>query len=241
MNKIEIIYSILSGTASEEEKLQFQEFLKDEENSSLFKQLKKIWDESGKVKDYKKYETKRAFYELTKRIEQNNKQKRRYYIYALSGVAAGILLVIGFFSLMKLTDFNPQTVSVVFNTETGNRSLVILPDSSKVWLNSKTQLDYDSDFGQENRNVRLSGEGYFEVKHGDKPFIVDIQEFKIKVYGTKFNISSYPDDNSIYTSLESGQISILKEGKKELFVEPGQLVIYEKENSTFKSREGRCE
>jgi len=148
-------------------------------------------------------------------------------------LSAGIILMIGLFGLMGLPQMNQQQASVVFETETGNRSVIVLPDSSKVWLNAKTQIRYDADFGNTNRNVYLSGEGFFEVTHSSKPFIVNINDFKIQVYGTKFNVSAYPDDQLISTCLEEGKISIKRQGTKELFVEPGQLIDYNKQSLVF--------
>lgn len=230
-----ISYAILSETASPDEKFQFQEMIKQEENLLLFNQYKKIWEEAKEISHFKKYDTERSFYELSRQIENKKQTRRRYFSIAATGIAAGIILMLGLFGFMQYNDLNQQQRSVVFKTETGNRSVVILPDSSRVWLNSQTQFRYDDNYDQTNRNVYLTGEGYFEVRHSDKPFIVNVNDFKIKVYGTKFNVSAYPDDQSILTCLESGKISIKKEGKKELFVEAGQLINYERKTSTFRS------
>jgi len=234
-NKVELIYSILSGTASPEEEIQFRVLMEQEENRSLYNQLKKIWDRSGEVKDYRLYDTQKAFYDLSQNIKSRKQIRKRNFVIAVSGIAAGILLMLG---LLKLTDFpsqNRQQASVAFRTESGNRSVIVLPDSSKVWLNAQTEIRYAPDFGKTDRSVFLSGECFFEVKHSDKPFIVNLKEFKIKVYGTKFNVSAYSDDQSVSTCLESGRISIKQKGAKELIVEPGQLIEYNRQKSTFSS------
>jgi transmembrane sensor len=233
-DKVEIIYSFLSGTSTEEEMLLFNELMEQKEDRLLFEQLQKIWEETPNVKKYKEYDSKRAFYELSKRIETNRKLKRRYIIATISGIAASILLIFGLWGLTKLQEENNQAV-ITFKTETGNRSELVLPDGSKVWLNAQTQINYSSDFGKSNRNVSLSGEAYFDVSHSNKPFIVDVKDFKVKVHGTKFDVSAYPDDKYIRTSLESGKISIKREGKDELIVNPGQLIKYERKTSTFQT------
>ncbi|MDX9881462.1 MAG: DUF4974 domain-containing protein [Prolixibacteraceae bacterium] len=232
-NKVEIYYAILSETASPEEKSQFQELMGHKENMLIFSQLKRIWKESGEVKNYKQYDTKRAFYALEQKLEKKRQTKKRYLLVAASGVAAGIMLMIGLFGLMRLPQTDQQQALVVFETESGNRSVVVLPDSSKVWLNAKTQIRYDSGFGKSSRNVYLNGEGFFEVKHSDKPFVVNINDLKIQVYGTKFNVSAYADDPIVSTCLEEGKISIKRQGAKELFIEPGQLIDYHKQKPGF--------
>jgi transmembrane sensor len=232
-NKVEIFYAILSGTASPEEELLFQELKGQKDNLVLFNQLKQIWNESGEVKSFKSYDPKRAFYALTQKLEHKRQIKRRYLLVAASGIAAGIILMIGLFCLVIPPGSNQHQASVVFETEAGNRSVIVLPDSSKVWLNAKTQIHYDADFGKTSRNIYLSGEGFFEVTHGRKPFIVNAGDFRIQVYGTKFNVSAYDDDPVISTCLEAGKISIKRKGTKELFVEPGQLIAYNKVSSVF--------
>ncbi len=234
-DKVEIICSYLSGTSTEEEILLFNEIMEQKEGRLLFAQLKRIWDEAPNVRNHQEYDSKRAFYELSKRMETNRKLKRRYLVATISGIAASILLVFGLWGIIKLQgDRNNQT-EITFKTETGNRSELVLPDGSKVWLNAQTQIKYSPDFGKSNRNVSLSGEAYFDVSHSTKPFVVDVKDFKIKVYGTKFNISAYPDDQYFQTSLESGQISIKKEGNEEITVKPGQLIKYERKSSAFQS------
>lgn len=230
---IEIFYTILSETATQADHIRFQELMKQEENLSLFNQLKKIWDESMAIRQYKAYDAKRAFYQITQKIENNKRSKKRYFLVAATGIAAGIIIMIGLFGLLSFPNTNPTHTMVSFKTETGNRSVVILPDSSKVWLNAQTTLSYNADFVNSNRNIFLSGEGYFEVKHSNKPFIVHTHDLQVKVYGTKFNVSAYPDDAQITTCLESGQISIKQPNAAKLYVEPGQLVTYEKLTSSF--------
>lgn len=230
----QISYTILSETASPDEKLQFQEMIRREGNLVLFNQYKKIWEEAKNLGHLKRYHTQRSFYELSKKIENKKQTRKRYRVIAGTGIAAGIILMVGLFGIMQYTNHHQDQRPVVFTTETGNRSVIVLPDSSKVWLNSRTQFSYDAGYNQTNRKVSLTGEGFFEVRHSDKPFIVSLKDFKIKVYGTKFNVSAYPDDQSVLTCLESGKISVQKEGKKEMFVAAGQLVRFERETSTFR-------
>ena len=116
----------------------------------------------------------------------------------------------------------PQGQTVHFN----------LPDGSKVILNSGSTLKFSKLFNEQQRDVYLSGEGYFEVKKDEKSFNVaypaDSPIFKLSVLGTTFNISSYPDNNKVVTSLYSGSVQIEEIATKELFMlEPNNMHIYE--------------
>ena len=87
---------------------------------------------------------------------------------------------------------------------------ITLQDGTKVWLNSGSTLNCAPDFGKKYREVKLSGEAYFEVTHNaEKPFIVEAGSFmKVKVLGTTFNIKAYPDDPYIEAALITGKITI---------------------------------
>lgn len=232
-NKVELFTAILMGTASPDEQSEFDELILKEDEKILFRQFENVWEEADNVKTYRYHNSKQAFHALNKKLLQKKQSRKKYLWVATSGIAAGIIIMIGLFSLFLQLNTMSQQATVVFETETGNRSLIVLPDSTKVWLNAKTQISYASDFGQNDRNVFLKGEGYFDVSHSIKPFIVNLGEFKVQVYGTKFNISSYEDDTEIATCLESGKISIKQAGKRELFVEPGQLITYDKSLKKF--------
>lgn len=98
----------------------------------------------------------------------------------------------------------------VLYTNKGVKGLVILPDSSKVWLNSDTKISYPEKFGGGTRNVQLSGEAYFEVKtNPDTPMVVTTNNgVKVEVLGTKFLIKSYEEDLITKTTLFSGSINL---------------------------------
>ena len=91
----------------------------------------------------------------------------------------------------------------------GGEYFLVLSDSTKVWLNSETTLRYPVQFAGDIRKVELTGEAYFEVTHNDKvPFIVTSGNQQVKVLGTHFNISSYAENENIYTTLVEGKVEV---------------------------------
>ncbi|AGA79742.1 FecR family protein [Echinicola vietnamensis] len=100
-----------------------------------------------------------------------------------------------------------------YNTLTvpyAKRFEIILPDSTHVTLNAGSSLTYPTSFeNMATRKVALIGEGYFNVKK-DKahPFIVNAGKMNVRVLGTQFNLSTYPEDNLIQTALVEGKVSI---------------------------------
>lgn len=228
----QLFITILTGRATEEEELVFKEQMRRSENRILFERIKKIWEESSNLQGYHKVDPARAFRELSKKLERKEHAKRRILLSVTTGIAAGIILMLGLFNLFRLTTSDVDHPMVI-QTEVGNRTLVLLPDSTRVWLNSLSSISYSDDFGKKERRVRLSGEGYFDVTHHKVPFVVDVNRFDIQVYGTKFNVSAYSDDKKIYTTLEEGAIGIILPNKKKLEIKPGQIATYSKTSHKF--------
>ena len=177
------------------------------ENQALFAKVKAIWNESTNLQGYHKVDQRRAFTELSRRLEAKKQNRKRFLLTSSISIAASILLMIGIFSWLQSGDNKANSVIAV-QTEIGNRTMVYLPDSSKVWLNSLSQIAYSNNFGKDSRKVTLKGEGFFEVSHSNVPFIVDVKDFQIKVYGTKFNVSAYAEDPEVKTVLQQGSIGI---------------------------------
>ncbi len=107
-----------------------------------------------------------------------------------------------------------------------------LPDNSVVWLNSGSSLRYPTTFRKESRNVELKGEAYFEVQaDSEHPFYVDTPDgLSVYVYGTKFNVAAYEDENSIEVVLETGKVNVITPDEETIVLAPGEQLLYEKEN-----------
>lgn len=113
-------------------------------------------------------------------------------------------------------------------TEAGQKSNIILPDGSRVWLNSASKVSYNSDFNVKNRNISLQGEAYFEVAEGhDHPFVVKAQDISVTAIGTKFNIRAYNEDNTITTTLVEGKV-MTEASSQTLMLNPNQEAVYDK-------------
>lgn len=83
-----------------------------------------------------------------------------------------------------------------------------LSDGTKVWLNSCTTFSFPINFSKSNREVSLNGEAFFEVaKDSNRAFRINMEDFKIKVYGTKFNVDCY-SKRTLETTLVEGCIGI---------------------------------
>lgn len=81
-----------------------------------------------------------------------------------------------------------------------------LPDGSRITLDKESRLEYDGDFGRDERNVRLVGKGFFEVeKMPDKRFVVEMGDVQVSVLGTTFDASNRTEEGIVSASLVEGR------------------------------------
>ena len=97
----------------------------------------------------------------------------------------------------------------VLLTTAGQRAQTILPDGSKVWLNSSTKIVYHNSLFSSQRRVDITGEAYFEVTHNSHiPFIVTNRGVSTKVLGTKFNVRARENEEFVITTLLEGLVNV---------------------------------
>ncbi|MEO8534918.1 MAG: FecR domain-containing protein [Flavobacterium sp.] len=130
-------------------------------------------------------------------------------------------------------------------TSAGDNTLIVpvggiyavsLSDGTKVWLNSKSTLQYPVEFSGDKRTVTLEGEAYFEVsKNPHSPFTVKTKSGNVTVLGTHFNVSSYTEDNSFITTLAEGKVKVAafnSTEKETVVLDPGQQSRVNKNGGT---------
>ncbi|HEX3008031.1 MAG TPA: FecR domain-containing protein, partial [Bacteroidales bacterium] len=115
----------------------------------------------------------------------------------------------------------------------GAKSFVTLVDGTKIWLNAGSKISYRRNFNQENRDIFLIGEAFFEVaKNKDLPFYVHSAGIIVKAIGTAFNVKAYPEEGIVETTLVEGRVSIEstgKSGKRErILMSPNQKANFYK-------------
>lgn len=103
-----------------------------------------------------------------------------------------------------------------------------LPDHSVAWLNAGSTLRYPIVFRKDNRSVELKGEAYFEVQADKKrPFYVNTPDgLSVYVYGTKFNVAAYEDEELIGTVLEKGKVNVITPNQETMELLPGEQLLY---------------
>jgi len=108
-----------------------------------------------------------------------------------------------------------------------------LPDGSTVLLNGDSKLNYDKDFGVTNREVTLSGEAYFDVRHDRLPFIVHTGKVRTTVLGTAFNIRAYKDQHDIKVTVTRGKVRVETDRQVLGTIAPNEQIAFNTTTDVF--------
>lgn len=249
-----LIARSLGGEASALEKEQLRQLL--EHDISLQQQydlLLRMWQAGDKkfpeATDQQEKNDISRILQLARQEMQPNEEipfiqtrSRKKYLYALSGIAALLILA----ALGRIFIGQEKTVQTDGGktqhlvAENGSRTRTILPDGSTVWLNAGSHISFDDNLSGPVREVTLDGEAYFDVvKQPQRPFIVHVSGYDIKVLGTAFNVKSYPADKTIETTLIRGLVEVTKHGAKKqkpVFLHPNEKLIVDKVAANKASR-----
>lgn len=114
------------------------------------------------------------------------------------------------------------------STPNGRQYIMTLADGSKAWLNAGSSLEYPVNFTGNEREVRITGEVYFEIApQPSLPFKVTAKDMEVQVLGTSFNVNAYEDEPSISTTLASGSVKIQSVGIAPAVLKPGQQARFQ--------------
>ena len=229
-----LIIRLFSGEADQVEKKIIEEWLGESaENKKLYADLREIWLSTGIQNNADNYHLEEAILKFKGQINKNKFQlKKQFNLQQLLKYAAILILALAipfsyYLGTRKVqTDNSTTTISCAF----GDKSSIVLPDSSRVWLNSGSKLTFNSDFKGTSRNVTLEGEAFFSVsKDKEHPFRVKTKDIDIEVLGTKFNLKAYPEEINVTTTLVEGSLEISSK-TQHTRIKPDQRLVFNKEN-----------
>jgi len=230
---INLITTYLAGEASADDIVFIEAWLKaDPGNRKVFEDYRKVWLEMERVRldvsldldsDWSSIESGIIADEAQGTRQQGPGPRKIYPYYSQVLKIAAIILVIlipSFFIFRTLTRPAQQQLEASLSVKEGK-----LPDGTSVTLNKGATLEYPSSFKGNKRNVKLTGEACFEVKHEDaKPFIISSGNVRIEVLGTSFYVNTHAANNSVEVILNSGSVAVYFDDHKEnsLFLSPGE-------------------
>jgi transmembrane sensor len=219
----------LAGETDAAGQEEFSEWLRQSAiHKEIYNGIRTSWDHINSMKEMNQFDVNNGWEKLHSRItassgEQPGKRKEKpqnresFFRLPLLRAAAAIALLAmlgaGTFGIISLIQKDTQMTAV--SSGTNDQTQITLPDGTRVFLNAGTKLTYAKNFNIRSREVRLTGEAYFDVRHDeDKPFVIYTGKAGIKVLGTSFNVQA-----------------LKSSGKVEVFVESGSVQLFETENT----------
>lgn len=156
--------------------------------------------------------------------------------------AAAIILIVISAGLFIQRRNSPQTQQItyqVIKVPNGAKKEITLPDSSVIYLNSGSSVSIPSDFADKKRELSLTGEAFFIIKHNArKPFTLHAGKLLIADIGTSFEVKAFPEERQISVAVETGSVAVEKNttGRKPAVLAgvmtKNQQLIYNKANDS---------
>lgn len=210
-----------------------------EENPGNKKLLEELQNEStlsDKLEEMEQYNPGMAWKLLLQEaiLKQKERLLRRWKVAAVIILLLGVGGAASQFFYNRTQHSTLSSMNTTVQTERGQTSKVILPDSTVVYLNSATKLVYSNNFLVENRNVKVDGEAYFKVfKDKEHPFLVNCNDIQVKVYGTEFNVCTDTNDKMVDVILDQGRVELLHNNGKfnNTVLKPGERAQFNETNN----------
>jgi|GEM_PF-1448141 len=254
MNIDSVIHNYLLSKESKEE-LRLLESWKEESKSNLevLQALENNWNLLDEMKDYRAFDTPKAWEELSSnmveekepKVEGEIKARKETKVFPLwkYAIAASVTLLVGLFVWNSVPNNGVGTASEPVGILTSVNDIMTkdLEDGSSVWLNKSSALDI-SKFSKSNRSIALqAGEAFFQVESDkENPFSVDVSDFQITVVGTAFNVKKADQEVEIY--VHEGVVSV-SNGKRTVQLRAGDMItgnvdnfaLFDKDNDNLVS------
>ena len=230
-----IIRKYLRGKSSADEQKALLEWMREDGRSFEFQHIKKEWM-AEIAEDAVPAEYASDWQSIQNRMMEQLQQEiggkqRMLNFFRYAAVVLVLIAVPALVYILSAGKSNNQVNYTTVAADYGQISKVVLPDSSEVWVNSGSSIKYNNQFPATNRNIELTGEAFFKVRHNVQvPLIVSSSGIHVKVVGTEFSVSAYPEEENIQVVLEKGKVELTTSFNENIRQEmkPGELASFNK-------------
>lgn len=232
-----LIEKLIDGGITPSEYVSLKNEINEADNKKIAPLLFGLWetiDFQYKMDDKTRLEIINNIAGITNAMAKQETTRRRLPWKYIVAAAIPICIICGFLLHMLSFRTDPRQFKII--TDSGQKTQLVLPDSSRVMLNSVSQLVYSSDYNYNARKVELEGEAFFDVsKSKNKKFIVSLGDIEVEVKGTKFNVEAYKKENTIGISLLEGKVTVnnAKTHKPLIEINPNEKVTYNKNSNQW--------
>ena len=203
--KEETLYLYLNQELDPQELAEVEEWIK--ENPRRFREIKSLWEKTAMDPSQIKPDTDKMWGNIMAGVEQTNSRKERKLPVYKTFLKYAAIFILGFGIIGFIAHREVNRVKwIEYTAEYNTPEDVVLPDGSEVALNKGSKLYYKKQLLSHTRDVKLTGEAFFEVqKNPNKPFVINVNNTVVKVLGTSFNVNA-TDTNNIMVSVKTGKV-----------------------------------
>ena len=242
MNIYNLIIKFFAGEISESELILLKSWLEqDPKNRQFFNEENELWQEASLSAAHENYNPDTGWMNLSSRLGLEKSAVRsftilnkNYFRLLIAAATVACLVAIGGISVWiagKKSLRRAGTYTTIVTTNEGEKSHVLLPDSTTIFLNAGSKLEYNGLYNIKERKIIFKGEAYFDVHtNPEKPFLVDVTNMEIVATGTRFNVLSYDNEDRVETTLEEGKVKVLIKGHESIQIKPGEQIVYSKQS-----------
>lgn len=247
----DLVAKYLSGDAGTAEKQAVETWAAvSQKNRKELAEAKTLFEKTDEYYQFKSFNTNAAWEKIRQKtgsktisIAPPKKQLKvsisTFYKYAAILVLAFLLGTAGYY--FGLRNQLQNVYSEVISAEKQVVNEYILPDGSVVTLNSNSKLQFPKKFKNNFREVTITGEAFFDVQpNPEKPFIINAGNAQIKVLGTSFNVSAYPENKTLEVVVETGTVQVVSTEKLNT-LETAEILLKPGEKGTFVNSLGTLE
>ena len=153
--------------------------------------------------------TEQMYETLMQKIRKSRSQKIKMWGMRVAAVMIPLVFFLSGYIWQDLADQFGEVATTDYYVEKGESMNLLLQDGTRVKLNSDTKISCPVKFRRGLREVTVEGEAFFEVAADKKsPFLVHAGDLVVKVYGTSFNVKSFPESDHVEVALESGVVQL---------------------------------
>lgn len=205
-------------------------------NRRLMGEIYRLLYLNDRIHDTARIDVEKAYAHC--RTQLRARARRTVWLRSLKRLAASAAVIVVLLAggWMARSSVERLTRPMVVYTQVGERSQAVLPDGTKVWLNSSSRVEYAASFFSRKRRVKMDGEAYFEVSHDrHAPFVVSTNGLDIRVLGTRFNIRNCVEKHLVTTVLLEGSVeaSVTGERGTALRLRPSQQLIFDTDTKSM--------
>jgi len=238
-SNFELLAKYLAGETNDLEDSKIETWLEaSEDNRRAFEESKNAFEKAGTYYRMKRFDANSAWKNVQAQTDPSKSKSvplrkfreevaTQFYKYAAVILVALLLGSVGYY--IGFRNRVPAFYSEIISAEKQVLQEYVLPDGSVVALNSNSKLTFPGKFRDDVREVSIVGEAFFDVKpNPEKPFVINAGDAQVKVLGTSFSVSAYPENEAVEVIVETGKVQVIskdpekQEAIREIFLTPGE-------------------